>query len=127
MQPGSETILVVDDEESILRLIGDTLEPIGYRVFKASSAEEAIAVGKDSRIQIDLLLTDVIMKKMNGKELAKALEPLQPGIDVLFMSGYTDNIIAQKGILKQGVNFIAKPLVPTILTNKIRSILDRRQ
>jgi len=124
MQPGSETILVVDDEKSILRLICDTLEPLGYKIFKASSAEEALAIGKDPDTAIDLLLTDVIMTKMNGKELAQALEPLQPGMAVLFMSGYTDNIIAQKGILKEGVQFIPKPLVPTILTQKIRSILD---
>lgn len=124
MPPGTETILVVDDEESILQLIYDTLEPMGYKVLRASSGEDAIAIGENGGIKIDLLLTDVIMQKMNGKELANAMESLQPDMKVLFMSGYTDNIIVQKGILKQGVNFIAKPLVPTILMNKVRSILD---
>jgi signal transduction histidine kinase len=127
MEPGSETILVVDDEKSIVRLIGDTLEPIGYTVLQVSDAEEAIKLGKDPRLKIDMLLTDVIMAKMNGKELANILAPLRPEMEILFMSGYTDNIIAQKGILTHGVNFIPKPIVPTILTNKIRSIFDRRR
>lgn len=78
MQPGSETLLVVDDEESILRLIGDTLEPMGYTVLTASDAEEAVNIGKDPQRRIDLLLTDVIMAKMNGKELANALKPCSP-------------------------------------------------
>ena len=124
IQPGTETILVVDDEESILRLVYDTLQPIGYTVLTASRAEEALNIATKQGRKIDMLLTDVIMTTMNGRELAEEIEPHQPGIVVLFMSGYTDNIIAQEGILKQGVHFLPKPLVPTVLTSKIRSLLD---
>lgn len=124
MTHGTETILVVDDEPSILRLLSDMLQPLGYSVLQAISAEEALEIAKDNDTGIDLLLTDVIMTNMNGLELAKAIKPLQPNIKVLLMSGYTDNIITQKGVISAGVNFIPKPLIPTVVTNKIREVMD---
>lgn len=92
MQSATETVPVADDEESILRFICDTLQPMGYRVLKANAADDAIEADKDPDNKIDLLLTGVIVPKMNGKELASSLEPLQPDMDVLFMSGKTDSI-----------------------------------
>ena len=122
-RPKTETILIVDDEESIRKLIGDTLTQ-GYVVLLASCGEEALEVAKNYKSDIDLLLTDVIMPHMNGKDLATRLVPSRPDMKVMYMSGYTDNIIAQKGIIKKGVNFIAKPLMPTTLINKVREVLD---
>jgi CheY-like chemotaxis protein len=124
MKPGSETILVVDDEPSILRLLEDMLQPLGYTVLKATNAEDALEIAKDVDTRIDLLITDVIMTKMNGIELAEAMKPLRPQLKILFMSGYTDNIIAQEGLIKKGENFLPKPLIPTNVTNKIREMLD---
>jgi signal transduction histidine kinase len=121
--PGTETILVVDDEESILRLVKDTLQPLGYNILTASSAESALEMAEDSGTDIDLLLTDVIMRNMNGMELSGEMALLQPNTKVLFMSGYTDNVIVKKGIMKEGVNFIQKPIFPTMLTSRIRSVL----
>lgn len=126
LQPGTETILIVDDEKSILMLSRDTLQPSGYTVFTANFPKDAVEIAQRPGLAIDMLLTDVIMPDMNGRELAGVIESLQPGIKVLFMSGYTDNIIAQEGILEPGFNFIPKPLVPTLLTAKIRSILDKK-
>lgn len=120
----NETIFIVDDELSIRKLIRDTLQPIGYKVFEASCGKDALKKSKDFNGEIDLLLTDVIMPNMNGRDLATSLEPMYPDMKVMYMSGYTDDIIAQKGIIKQGVNFIQKPLVPTLLINKIREVLD---
>lgn len=124
MLPGTETILVVDDEPSILKLVKDTLQPLGYNVMTVDHPEEALEMVKNMTTDIDLLLTDVIMQTMNGAELSEGIKLTQPNVKVLYMSGYTDNVIAQKGIIREGVNFIHKPIFPTVLTNKIRSILD---
>lgn len=124
MPRGTETILVVDDERSILMLIEDTLQPLGYHVLTASSGNDALEILQDSAEKIDLLLTDVIMRGMNGRETADAIKVIQPDMKVLYMSGYTDNVIAQKGIVKKGINFIPKPILPFMLIGKIRDVLD---
>lgn len=123
LRQGTETIMVVDDEMSILLLIKDTLQPLGYDIKTASSAENALEMFKELK-EVDLLLTDVIMQNMNGMELYEKLKLVQTDLKVLFMSGYTDNVIAQKGIIKEGINFIPKPIFPTTLTVKIREIMD---
>ncbi|MBW2467456.1 MAG: response regulator [Deltaproteobacteria bacterium] len=122
---GSETILVVDDEASIRNLIRDTLQPLGYKVLEAASDETAQEWGKKPNVRIDLLLTDVIMPGMGGKKLADSLQTLMPDMKVLFMSGYTDEVIAHQGVLAPGTLFINKPLLPSVLTKKIREILNR--
>ncbi len=121
---GTETILVVDDEPGIRNLVQDTLAPLGYKVLSASGGKEAFEIVLKSD-KLDLILTDVIMPGMNGMELVNALSGSAMGIKVLFMSGYTDNVIARHGILEKGINFISKPLVPSLLAVKIRQILDR--
>ena len=122
---GTETILIVDDEPSIRNVVNDILLSYGYEILVAANGEEALEIAKNSSNKIDLLLTDVIMPGMNGRELAERVTAINPKIAVLFMSGYTDNIITHQGVLKPGTMMINKPLVPNILAKKIRDILDK--
>ena len=124
---GNETILLVDDEISILSMVAETLEPLGYTVLKASSGEEALAQYSSGETHIDLLLTDVIMKGMNGKRFADTLLQSSPGMKVIFMSGYSQNLITSKGLLEDGLLFIQKPVRPTTLVNMIREVLDKTE
>ena len=103
----------------------DTLEPLGYKIVEATNGEEALVSYKANRDSIDLLLTDVVMPKMTGKKLAELLLKEYPGLKVLYMSGYTDNVIVHQGVLDRGIDFINKPLVPSILTKKIREVLEK--
>ena len=127
MVKGTETILVVDDEPSIRKLVVDTLGPLGYKMIEAGNGDEALTVCKDFEEKIDLLLTDVIMPGMSGRVLAEILLVERPGLQVLYMSGYTDNVIAQQGVLEEGIFFINKPLVPSILSRKVREVLESNQ
>ncbi len=124
IQGGTETILVAEDEPAILNLVARVLPPLGYRVLGAASGEEALEISKQTPERIDLLLTDVIMPGINGRQLADTLAKTRPGTKVLYMSGYTDEVIAHKGVLEPGINFINKPLLPMDLAKKIREILD---
>lgn len=124
---GSETIMVVDDEPVILALIKETLEHLGYRVIASSSGEEALRRLAREDQRPDLLLTDAIMPKMSGKDLADAARKILPGIKVIFMSGYPDESIAHHGILIPGVLFIQKPLMLDALARKIRDVLDGKE
>lgn len=125
MASGTETILVVDDEPSIRKLVRDTLEPLGYTILEAPNGEKALEYYRKNHGVINLLLTDVVMPKMTGKKLAEFLLKDNPDLKVLYMSGYTDNVIAHKGVLDKDVHFLNKPLVPSILTRKIREILEK--
>ncbi len=122
---GSETILVVDNEPGLRVIVKDTLQSFGYEVLVAASGEEALELAKSSDKKINLLLTDVLMPGMNGRELAKKLTAVDQEIKVLFMSGYTDDIISHQGVLEPGIMLINKPLVPNLLDRKIREILDK--
>ncbi|MDA8164018.1 MAG: ATP-binding protein [Desulfobacteraceae bacterium] len=124
MPGGRETILVVDDESSIRSLIADTLRPLGYRLLTAANGAEALAVARETEGAIDLLLTDVVMKGMNGRELAESMIQERPEMKVLYMSGYTDNVIAHQGVLKPGITLLDKPLTPSLLASRIREVLD---
>ena len=124
MAKGTETILVVDDDESIRSLILDTLQPLGYKTMEASNGDDAVELHKTTNQHIDLILTDVIMPGMNGKELVETVTGLQPDLKVILMSGYTDNVISLHGVLESGYTLINKPLFPIALANKIREILD---
>lgn len=123
---GDETILVVDDEESIRQLIRDTLQPLGYNVMTASSGKEALEKCEQSKKPIDLVLSDVIMPGMNGLQLIAAMQDQCPHIKAVLMSGYTDDVIAQQGFGRTGYTLIHKPLLPISLANKIREVLDAR-
>ena len=121
---GTETILVVEDEEQILRLCRKVLESQGYKVIAAEKPGEAIVLCEKHQGEIDMLLTDVVMPSMNGMELKERIETLKPGIRVLYMSGYTTEVILHRGVLSEGARFIQKPFSTTELCRKVRDVLD---
>jgi CheY-like chemotaxis protein len=124
MERGTETVLVAEDEDGVRDMIVATLEPLGYRVFPAASGEEALRIAEaNPEDSIDLLLTDVILTGMNGRELAETLADRRPGMRVLYMSGYTDDIIAHHGVFDPGVAFFTQPFTPGELATRIRSVL----
>ncbi|SHO47921.1 hybrid sensor histidine kinase/response regulator [Desulfopila aestuarii] len=120
---GNETILLVENEEAILKMTTILLGRLGYTVIAATTPEEAISLVENSDQKIDLLLTDLIMPEMNGRELAERILSLRPEIRYFFMSGYTANIIADQGVLDQGVSFLQKPFTKKELAEKIRDVL----
>jgi two-component system cell cycle sensor histidine kinase/response regulator CckA len=119
---GYETILVVEDQEEVRALAVTVLERYGYRVLSAAGGEEAIALANSFRGTIHLLLTDVVMPAMSGHVLAKTLSA-ERDLRVLFMSGYTENAIAHRGVLDAGVDYIQKPFTPESLAEKVREVL----
>jgi len=122
---GTETILLVEDAALVRNLARQVLETAGYRVFEAASAEAAIDLcERINGDRIDLLLTDVVMPGMSGNEMSRILVKKQPGMPVLYMSGYTDDAIVQHGVLEAGINFLQKPFSPGALASKVREVLD---
>jgi CheY-like chemotaxis protein len=126
---GGETILLVEDDASVRSLLTLLLKRLGYQVLVAPNGQDAVElVGKRSAAEhpIDLLLTDVVMPGMNGRQLAERLRSLRPTLQVLYSSGYTDDVIGQHGNVQEQLNFIAKPYSITTLGKKIRQVLDAR-
>ncbi len=121
---GNETLLVVEDQQAICRIIRRFLKPLGYTVYTAESPVRALEIMDESGGEIDVLITDVVMPGMNGRELAEKLQAMKPELKVLYMSGYTANVIAHRGILEEGVNFISKPITRGQLARKLRNMLD---
>ncbi|MFH0998040.1 MAG: ATP-binding protein, partial [Pseudomonadota bacterium] len=121
---GTETVLLVEDEEAILSLGKAMLERFGYTVLAARTPEEAIAMTEQQEGPIHLLVTDVVMPGMNGKELKVRIEGLKPNIKAIFMSGYTSNVILHRGILESDVHFLQKPFSVNSLAGKVREVLD---
>ncbi len=122
---GSETILLVEDAESLRKLTRSFLESHGFRVLVAQNGEEAIQVEARHSGKIDLLLTDVVMPGMNGRVLSERLLPKQPGMRVLYISGYTDSFIVGHGVLEEGMVLLHKPFTEDALIGKVREVLDR--
>jgi len=122
---GTEVILVADDDEQVRMLILEVLEAGGYKVLVASDGDEAIAKFKENADSIDLALLDVVMAKKNGKEVFDLIHPIRPDLKVLFMSGYTADIINQKGVLDDKIEFVSKPLSPDVLLKKVRQVLSK--
>lgn len=120
---GRETVLLVEDNSMLLDLAQNMLESLGYSVVSANTASEAIRLAAGYEGEIHLLLTDVVMPDMNGRDLAGHLLSLRPNLKCLFMSGYTANVIAHHGVLDEGVNFIAKPFSMQELAMKVREAL----
>jgi CheY-like chemotaxis protein len=120
---GGETVLVVEDQEAVRAFSGEALRQRGYHVLEASDGNEAIAVAGRHPGRLHLLLTDVVMPGMNGKELAERLQELRPDLKVLFISGYTADVIAHRGVLDRGVAFLHKPFSPEELAQKVRDAL----
>ncbi len=123
---GSETILLVEDEEAVRSMVRGLLETHGYRVFAADKAREVLQFCQLEPGAIHLLLTDVVMPRMSGRELAERVTALHPETRVLYMSGYTDDAIVHHGVSNTGVAFIQKPFTPDALMGKVREVLDAR-
>ena len=121
---GSETILLLEDEASLRELIQEWLAEMGYKVLEAKGGAEALEISKSHTGPIHLLLTDVVMPGMSGRELAERLAPARHEMKVLFISGYTNNAIVHHGVLKAGVAFLQKPFTRDVLAQKIRETLD---
>jgi two-component system cell cycle sensor histidine kinase/response regulator CckA len=121
---GSETILLVEDDDMVRNLALKALKQYGYTVLCAGDGQEALHMCREHKGPVHLMLTDVVMPGMGGGELAKSLEGLRSEMKVLFMSGYTDNAISHHGILAPHVNFIEKPFLPETLAGKVRRVLD---
>jgi two-component system, cell cycle sensor histidine kinase and response regulator CckA len=123
---GAETILLVEDEARVRKLIVDVLTARGYRVLEATRGEEAIKLCKTHQGEIDLAVVDVVMPELSGPELVRQIAPLRPGARVLYISGYTDEAIVHHGILQSGAAFLQKPFMPNALVRKVREVLDTR-
>jgi two-component system cell cycle sensor histidine kinase/response regulator CckA len=121
---GHENILLVKDDPMILDMTTAMLELQGYRVLAAGTPGEAQRLAREHTGEIQLLLTDVVMPQMNGRDLAKYLQAIHPNLKCLFMSGYTANVIAHHGVLDEGVHFIPKPFSLANLAVKVRQALD---
>jgi len=121
---GTESILLAEDSESLKKLAQTNLESAGFHVLSASSGEEALEIATRHGSTFDLLLTDVVMPGMNGRVLAEQLLPRQPGMKVLYMSGYTDSFIAGHGVLEPGTHLLHKPFTEEVLIRKVREVLD---
>jgi two-component system, cell cycle sensor histidine kinase and response regulator CckA len=121
---GSETILVAEDEGGVRSLTREVLQKYGYTVLEAANGEEALRVADGHAGPLDLLLSDVVMPRMGGPELAEALLARRPTVKVLYMSGYTDHPMVRRGVVNAGVAFLQKPFTPTVLVSRIREVLE---
>ena len=124
---GFETILLVEDDEEVRGFASTALKNLGYSIYEAENGKRALEFinnNNKSKLKIDLLVTDMVMPEMNGKELANELKKIYPETKIIFTSGYTDNQIVQSGNLDKGINFIQKPFSEQTLAKKIRSVLD---
>ena len=121
---GTETILLVEDDEPVRRLVHAVLQNCGYRLLDAANGVEALSTCEQSEEPIHLLVTDIVMPGMSGRELANHLAALRPEIKVLFMSGYADEAIVHHGMPDADTTFIQKPFAPDALARKVRDVLD---
>ena len=122
--PGTEKVLLVEDDESVRELASEILQMNGYEVIEACHGVEALAIFEAQEKPVDMLVTDLIMPQMGGRDLAKQLVPKNPGLKVLFLSGYTDSAVVRQGLLEPGSFFLQKPFTPAELAYKVRQALD---
>jgi len=123
---GAETILVVEDEARVRKLMVDVLSAKGYKVLEASRGQEAVRIARRHRNDIHLLLVDVVMPEMSGPDVVKEIRQRKPAMRVLYISGYTEEAIVQHGIPESGIAFLQKPFLPDSLAGKVREVLDSR-
>ena len=122
--PGTETVLLAEDEEVVRRLAREFLSGNGYQVLEAGNGREALLLSEAHRGEIHLLLTDVVMPKMSGRELGERIRRQRPGLRILYMSGYTDDAILRDGVLEDGIPYLQKPFTQEGLARKVREVLD---
>jgi two-component system cell cycle sensor histidine kinase/response regulator CckA len=122
---GHETVLVVEDEKAVRDLTVRLLTQLGYQVLSADGGKEALEISRTHAEKIDLLITDMVMPGMNGRQVAQALREQRPGISVLYVSGYTENTVLDRGVLDPGVDFLAKPFSRDVMGLRVREILSR--
>jgi CheY-like chemotaxis protein len=123
---GSETILLVEDDAAVRAVALAILERSGYRVLEAAEAAQALELAESHEGPIHLLLTDVVMPRMSGPELARRLAATRPDLKLVCMSGYTDDTVIRHGVLDARIAFLQKPITPEGLTRKVRDVLDSR-
>jgi PAS domain S-box-containing protein len=121
---GNETILLVEDEPSVRLLVRTTLESNGYQVLEATNGAEALLIGEQHQGRIHFLLTDLVMPGISGRVLAEQLAPRRPELKVLFLSGYTDDVVVRHGALDANMAFLQKPFTPDALARKVREVMD---
>jgi len=124
LQNGTETVLLVEDEKRVRDMTREILQESGYHVLEAEHGQEALLIADRHPGTIHLMLSDVVMPQMSGRELAERLVPLRQEMKVLYMSGYTDDAIVHHGVLDEGMSFIEKPFTPNALARKVREVLD---
>ena len=122
---GHETVLLAEDDSSVRGIVSDVLTQKGYRVLPAADGQAALAMARGYEGEISLLVTDIVMPGMTGRELAEALTDERPGLRVLYMSGYTDDAVVRHGVLSEGVPYLQKPFGPRALSSRVREVLDR--
>jgi CheY-like chemotaxis protein len=121
---GTETVLVAEDEDAVRRIVKIALEAMGYRVIEARNGTEALEAARTHAGGIHIVVTDVVMPEMSGRELAERITKDYPGLKILYMSGYTDDAVVRHGIVESGVAFLQKPFSPLALARKVREMLD---
>nr|WP_258766913.1 response regulator [Bradyrhizobium arachidis] len=122
-----ETILVVEDDADLRTYVSDVLRDLNYRVLSAGSAQAALTILLQEGQQIDLLLTDVVMPGINGRELGRRAVQIRPKLKILYMTGYSRNAVVHQGRLDEGVDLLEKPVTQARLALKVRELLDRNQ
>lgn len=117
-------MLLVEDDGQVRLLAKAILLKHGYHVIEAASGEEALALCEPAHVHVDVLLTDVVMPHISGRQLAERMLERRPALKIIFMSGYTDDAIVHHGVLSSGLNFVQKPPIPATLLTKLREVLD---
>jgi two-component system, cell cycle sensor histidine kinase and response regulator CckA len=125
LRPGAETVLLVEDDDGVRKLAQRVLEKHGYNVLEARNGGEAFLLCREYAETIHILVTDVVMPRMSGSQLAQELAPLRPNMKVLYLSGYTEDAIVHHGVLDPDTPFLQKPFRPDDLARKVRETLDR--
>ncbi len=123
LQRGFERILLVEDDQAVRELASETLRILGYKVIEAGNGNDAIAIFKQEEQHIDILITDVVMPQMGGKELANRLKEIAPELKIIFTSGYAEDHILHGGVLEKDVHFLQKPYSLEVLSKKVRCVL----